>query len=121
MTDANRHKRELRLRRHFRVRKKVSGTAQRPRLAVFRSNRHISAQIIDDLAGKTLVSASTQEKDLKGPTSATVEGAMSLGQVLAERAKERGISSVVFDRSGFRYHGRVAAVADGARQGGLSL
>ncbi len=121
MTDANKHKRELRLRRHYRVRKKVAGTPDRPRLTVFRSNKHISVQIIDDSAGLTLVSASTTEKELKSASTATVDAAKTVGKLVAQRAIAKGVSTVVFDRSGFRYHGRVAAVADGAREGGLVL
>jgi large subunit ribosomal protein L18 len=106
-------------RRHRRVRKKIMGTAQRPRLAVFRSNKHVYAQAIDDIAGRTLVAASTVEAAQRtGPTS-TVDAAKSVGLLLAQRAREAGIDKVVFDRGGFSYHGRVAAVADGAREGGL--
>ena len=114
------HKVEARKRRHFRVRKKVRGTAARPRLAVFRSNKHIYAQLIDDVAGTTLASASTTEKGISG-NGATVEAAKAVGQRLGERAKAAGVTSVVFDRGGFKYHGRVAAVADGARDAGLEL
>jgi len=105
--------------RHGRVRKKVDGTPTRPRLAVFRSLKHISAQIIDDTTGTTLVAASSLEKDLK--VKGTAEGAKKVGNALAERAKAKGISAVVFDRGGFRYHGRVANLADGARDGGLQF
>ena len=114
------HKVEARKRRHFRVRKKVRGTAERPRLAVFRSNKHVYAQLIDDVAGRTLASASTSEKGLSG-NGATVEAAKAVGERLGERAKAAEITSVVFDRGGFKYHGRVAAVADGARDAGLEL
>jgi large subunit ribosomal protein L18 len=114
-------KQEHRVRRHRRVRKKVLGTAERPRLAVFRSNKHIYAQVIDDLSGRTLASASTMEADRRGGATATVEAAKQVGEALAERVKAAGITSVVFDRGGFKYHGRVAAVADGARAGGLEL
>lgn len=110
---------ELRVARHDRVRKKVSGTTQRPRLAVFRSLKHITAQIIDDTSGTTLVAASSMEKDLKAAGNA--EGAKKVGEALAKRAKAKGIASVVFDRGGFRYHGRVASLADGAREGGLEF
>ena len=113
-------KSEHRARRHRRVRKKVLGTAARPRLAVFRSNKHIYAQLIDDVAGATLASASTSEKGLSG-NGATVEAAKAVGQRLGERAKAAGVTSVVFDRGGFKYHGRVAAVADGARDAGLEF
>jgi large subunit ribosomal protein L18 len=114
-------KSEHRERRHRRVRKKVTGTAARPRLAVFRSNKHIYAQLIDDLAGRTLASASTTEADLRGGSTATVDAAKRVGLLLGERARQAGITTVVFDRGGFRYHGRVAAVADGAREAGLEL
>jgi large subunit ribosomal protein L18 len=114
-------KQEHRVRRHRRVRKKVLGTAERPRLAVFRSNKHIYAQVIDDLSGRTIASASTMEADRRGGPTATVEAAKQVGEALAERVKAAGITSVVFDRGGFKYHGRVAAVADGARAGGLEL
>jgi len=107
-------------RRHRRVRKKVRGTAARPRLAVFRSNKHIYAQVIDDVAGVTLASASTAEKSFTGAGS-TVDAAKQVGTLLGERAKGAGVETVVFDRGGFSYHGRVAAIADGARGAGLVL
>ena len=106
-------------RRHRRVRKKIMGTAQRPRLAVFRSNKHVYAQAIDDIAGRTIVAASTVEAAQRTGPTATVDAAKSVGLLLAQRAREAGIDTVVFDRGGFSYHGRVAAVADGAREGGL--
>jgi large subunit ribosomal protein L18 len=109
-----------RTRRHLRVRKKVRGDAQRPRLAVFRSNKHTYAQLIDDVAGRTLASASTVESAASGPT-ATVDAAKAVGERLGERAKAAGVTSAVFDRGGFKYHGRVAAVADGARSAGLEF
>jgi len=105
--------------RHDRLRKKVAGAAERPRLAVYRSLKHIHAQIIDDSTGTTLASASSQEKSLS--TKGNVDGAKAVGAALAERAKAKGVNSVVFDRGGFRYHGRVAALADGAREGGLEF
>ena len=108
-------------RRHRRVRKKVSGTADRPRLAVFRSSKHIYVQAIDDLTGRTLASASTMEADVRGGTTSTVEAAKKIGKLVGERAQAAGITTVVFDRGGFKYHGRVAAVADGAREAGLTL
>ena len=108
-------------RRHRRVRKKVTGTAERPRLAVFRSSKHIYVQAIDDLTGRTLVSASTMEADLRTGTTATVDAAKNVGKLVGERAQAAGITTVVFDRGGFKYHGRVAAVADGARAAGLEL
>src|SRR5262249_26146323 len=107
--------------RHQRVRKKVRGTSARPRLSVFRSSRHVYAQLIDDVHGHTLVAASTMEPDARSGATATVDAAKSVGQRLGERAAAAGITSVVFDRGGFRYHGRVAAVADGARDAGLAL
>jgi large subunit ribosomal protein L18 len=110
-----------RKRRHFRVRKKVRGDAARPRLAVFRSNKHIYAQVIDDVAGRTVASASTMEKGGSKGSAGTVEAAKAVGERLGERAKSAGIDSVVFDRGGFKYHGRVAAVADGARSAGLEF
>ncbi|KAA0234817.1 MAG: 50S ribosomal protein L18 [Acidimicrobiales bacterium] len=114
-------KTRARIRRHFRVRKKVRGTTSRPRLAVFRSNKHISAQLIDDELGRTLASASTVEAGLRGGSTSTVEAAEKVGNLIAERAKAAGVSRVVFDRGGYRYHGRVAAVAEAAREGGLEL
>ena len=110
-----------RARRHRRVRKKVSGTAARPRLAVFRSNKHIYAQVIDDVAGRTLAAASTEDETLKGGTGGNVDAATKVGALVAERAKAAGVEKVVFDRGGFRYHGRVAALADAARAGGLEF
>ena len=106
-------------RRHRRVRKKIMGTAQRPRLAVFRSNKHVYVQAIDDIAGRTLAAASTVEAEQRQGATATVDAAKSVGLLVAQRAREAGITTVVFDRGGFSYHGRVAAVADGAREGGL--
>ncbi len=122
MTTTTRDKQIARTRRHHRVRKKVTGTAGRPRLAVFRSNKHISAQVIDDRAGRTLAAASTIEKDLRqaGGTG-NKTAATTVGRLLAERAKAAGVSQVVFDRGGFLYHGRVAAVADAARAAGLEF
>jgi large subunit ribosomal protein L18 len=110
-----------RRRRHLRVRKKVRGTAARPRLAVFRSSKHVYAQVIDDVAGRTLASASTMEAAARTGATGTVAAARSVGERVAERAKEAGVATVVFDRGGFKYHGRVAAVADGARSGGLEF
>ena len=109
-----------RLKRHTRVRGKVSGTAERPRLAVYRSNANISAQIIDDVAGVTLVSASTVEASFEGIGS-NKEAAKKIGQIIAERAKAKGINEVVFDRGGYIYHGRVSELAAGAREAGLSF
>ncbi|MGI9600318.1 MAG: 50S ribosomal protein L18 [Acidimicrobiales bacterium] len=121
MKDQSKYRREQRLRRHRRVRKKVAGSASRPRLAVYRSNKHISAQVIDDLAGTTLVSASTLETDLRSGATSNKQAATAVGTLLAERAKGAGINQVVFDRGGYRYHGRVAALADAAREAGLEL
>ena len=110
-----------RLRRQVRGRKKVSGTATRPRLVVTRSSRHISAQVVDDLVGRTLASASTMEADVRGFEGDKSQKAKRVGEMLAERAKAAGIEGVVFDRAGNKYHGRVAALADGAREGGLTF
>jgi large subunit ribosomal protein L18 len=110
-----------RKRRHVRVRKKVTGTAARPRLAVHRSARHIFAQLIDDGAGRTLASASTLDASIRDATGDKKARAHQVGQLLASRAKEAGITAAVFDRGGYAYHGRVAALADGAREGGLTL
>jgi large subunit ribosomal protein L18 len=111
----------LRTRRHERVRRSVTGTADRPRLAVFRSNRHIVAQVIDDVAGRTLVAASTHEPALRGGPTGNVEAARAVGRLVAERARAAGVERVVFDRGGFLYHGRVAAVAAAAREAGLEF
>jgi len=120
VTDKAKQKRDLRVRRHARVRRNVHGTAERPRLAVFRSNRHIVAQVIDDDARRTLAAASTLESDLRDGAG-TSAGAAKVGARVAERAKEAGVSAVVFDRGGNVYHGRVAAVADAAREAGLEF
>ena len=109
-----------RLKRHKRVRGKISGTAERPRLAVYRSNAHISAQIIDDVNGVTLVSANTYEKSFEGLGS-NKEAARKVGEMIAKRAIEKGISAVVFDRGGYIYHGRVSELAEGAREAGLKF
>jgi large subunit ribosomal protein L18 len=117
-------KHEARARRHARVRRKVAGTPERPRLAVFRSAQHIYAQVIDDAAGRTVVHASSCEKDLRALRAAKkrkAEVAEALGKLVAGRCLERGIRKVTFDRGGFRYHGRVAALAKGAREGGLEF
>lgn len=110
-----------RKRRHLRVRKRVVGTAERPRLVVTRSTRHIVAQVVDDSVGRTLASASTLEADLRSLDGDKSAKAKRVGELVAERAKAAGVEAVVFDRGGNRYHGRVAAVADGAREGGLAL
>jgi large subunit ribosomal protein L18 len=114
-------KREARIRRHRRVRKKIRGTAERPRLTVFRSARHIYAQVIDDVQGRTLATASTTEAGLRSGRTGTTDAAKAVGKLVGERAKSAGISAVVFDRGGFKFHGRVAGLADGAREAGLEL
>lgn len=111
---------ESRRRRHSRVRKKILGTAQRPRLAVYRSNKYIYAQVIDDERGHTVAAASSQEPDMRSK-SLTVETAAEVGTLLARRAQSAGVSEVVFDRGGYRYHGRVKALAEAARDGGLEF
>jgi large subunit ribosomal protein L18 len=115
------HKLELRRRRHNRVRRKVHGSAERPRLAVFRSNKHISAQLIDDDAGRTLAAAASTEGDLRASPGGNIDAAGTVGTLVASRAKAAGITTVVFDRGGFAYHGRVAALADAARAEGLEF
>ena len=110
-----------RMRRQLRVRKKVFGAQDRPRLVVTRSARHISAQVIDDTQGRTLASASTMEATLRATTGDKSDKAKQVGGLIAERAKTVGIENVVFDRAGYKYHGRIAALADGAREGGLGF
>jgi large subunit ribosomal protein L18 len=110
-----------RTRRQIRGRKKVSGTQERPRMVVTRSARHISVQVVDDLVGRTLASASTMEADLRSVTGDKTAKARKVGELVAERAKSAGVEGVVFDRAGNKYHGRVAALADGAREGGLTF
>ena len=116
-------RKEVRAKKHMRIRNRFSGTAERPRLAVFRSNNHMYAQIIDDTVGNTLVSASTLEKDIKAELTKTnnVDAAAYLGTVIGKRAVEKGISKVVFDRGGYIYQGKVAALADAAREAGLEF
>lgn len=121
MADIASIRRESRIRRHRRVRKKIHGTEARPRLAVHRSNKHIVAQLIDDDAGRTLAAASTSEADLRSSSGSTVDAATRVGTLLAERAKAAGITKVVFDRGGFIYHGRIAALAAAARDAGLEF
>ncbi len=116
-----RSRKESRRRIHSRIRKKIRGSAERPRLAVCFSNQHCYAQIIDDLCGRTLAAASTVEGALRGEARANREGARRVGVLIAERAKAGGVESVVFDRGGFLYHGKVAALADAAREGGLKF
>jgi large subunit ribosomal protein L18 len=113
--------RESRIRRHWRIRKKVEGRPERPRLAVFRSLANIYAQVIDDSAGRTLVAASTLDADLRGKKGTKTEIATEVGRIVGERAKAAGVSKVVFDRGGNLYHGRVKALADGARAAGLEF
>ncbi|WP_369371013.1 50S ribosomal protein L18 [Promicromonospora sp. Populi] len=110
-----------RQRRHLRLRKKITGTAVRPRLVVTRSSRHMVAQVVDDKLGRTVASASTLEADLRAFDGDKTAKARKIGELVAERAKAVGVDTVVFDRGGNKYHGRVAAVADGAREGGLAL
>jgi large subunit ribosomal protein L18 len=110
-----------RSRRHLRVHKKVSGTTARPRLVVTRSSRHVFVQVVDDVTGRTLVSASTMEADLRGHDGDKTAKARKVGEIVGQRAKDAGVEAVIFDRGGNRYHGRVAAVADGAREAGLAL
>jgi large subunit ribosomal protein L18 len=110
-----------RKKRHARVRSKLSGTAARPRLNVFRSNKHVYAQVIDDMSGVTLVSASTMEKDLNLESTSNLEAAKLVGELVAKRAVEKGITAVVFDRGGYLYHGRIQALADAARENGLQF
>lgn len=114
-------KSQARRQRHMRIRRRLEGTSERPRLCVYRSNKHIYAQIIDDIQGNTLVSASTLDADLKGIKSWDCDAAKAVGTLIAKRAKEKGIDAVVFDRGGYIYHGRVAAVADAARETGLDF
>lgn len=116
---AHKTRSDMRVVRHKRIRKSLTGTTEKPRLSVFKSTNHISAQIIDDTTGKTLAAASSQEKDLKATDN--VPGAKLVGTALAKRAKEAGIKKVVFDRGGFRYHGVIAELATGAREGGLDF
>jgi len=105
---------------HRRIRRKVKGSSERPRLAVYRSLNHIYAQVVDDQLGKTIVSASTTEKDLRGTTGGNLDAARRIGKAIAERALEKGIESVVFDRGGYLYHGRIKALTDAAREAGLN-
>lgn len=115
------NKKAIRVRKHLRVRKKISGTPECPRLCVFRSNQHIYAQIIDDVNGVTLVSASSLDKEINVANGGNVEAAAAVGKLVAERAVAKEIKDVVFDRSGYIYHGRIAALAEAAREAGLSF
>jgi large subunit ribosomal protein L18 len=119
--DISTRRRIARTRRHFRIRKKISGTAERPRLVVNRSSRHVVVQLIDDLAGHTLASASTIEADVRALDGDKKARAARVGQLIAARAKDKGVSKVVFDRGGYDYHGRIAALADAARAAGLEF
>lgn len=123
MTNISEERRRGRLRRHHRVRKKIYGTPERPRLAVFRSNKHFVMQVIDDEGGRTLAAASTVEADLRSASTSTgnIDAATKVGRLVAERAKAAGVSKVVFDRGGFMFHGRVAAAANAAREAGLEF
>jgi len=121
MSQSAKQKREARIRRHRRVRKHVRGTAARPRLAVYRSNKHISAQVIDDVTGRTLAAASTVEAENRQGATGNKDAATAVGRLIAERAKAAGVERVVFDRGGFLYHGRIASVADAAREAGLEF
>jgi large subunit ribosomal protein L18 len=122
MSNAIRNQHEARRRRHRRVRKKIRGTAERPRLAVYRSNRHIVAQVIDDLTGRTIAAAASTEAAVRADGgTGSVSAASRVGTLLAERAKDAGVTKVVFDRGGFQYHGRIAALAEAARAAGLEF
>ena len=121
MANISAARRTARANRHFRLRKKVVGTTVRPRLVVNRSSRHIAVQLVDDSVGKTLASASTLEADLRGFEGDKTAKARKVGELLAGRAKDAGISSIVFDRGGDKYHGRIAALADAAREAGLEF
>jgi large subunit ribosomal protein L18 len=122
MSDIAKARRDGRIRRHRRIRKKLHGTAERPRLAVFRSNKHISAQVIDDDAGVTIAAASSVEPSQREQgNGGTVAAAERVGKLVAERARDAGVTTVVFDRGGFAYHGRIAAIADAAREAGLEF
>ncbi len=114
-------KNKARLKRHLRVRKKISGTAARPRLSVFRSSKHIYAQLIDDVAGVTLAAASTKDKELGLSNGGNVEAAAKVGEVIAKQAQAKGVTEIVFDRGGYLYHGRIEALATAAREAGLQF
>ena len=122
MTSISKQRLESRKRRHHRVRKKITGTPDRPRLAVFRSNRHLVLQVIDDEAGRTLAAASTVEPDIRqAGSTGSIDAATRVGRLIGERAREAGITKVVFDRGGFLFHGRIKAAADAAREAGLEF
>ena len=115
------HKQIVRFKRKLRIRSRMEGTVERPRLSVFRSNRHLSIQLVDDVKGHTLVAVSSLEDELKGKASGNIEGAKTLGKLVAKRALAKNIEQVVFDRSGYLYHGQIKALADAAREGGLKF
>ena len=115
------NRKEVARKRHYRLRRRLTGTSTRPRLSVYRSGKHIYAQIIDDLKAVTLAAASTQDKELRSQSGANIEAARRVGELVAKRAQAAGISSVVFDRGGFLYHGRIASLADAAREAGLEF
>lgn len=119
--DKQQHKDLRRSRRRTGIRKRIVGTPERPRLSIYKSLNHMYAQVIDDMAGRTLASASTRDKDLKVMSTGNADAAKAVGAALAARAKQAGVDKVVFDRGGFKYHGRVKSLADGAREGGLSF
>ncbi|GAA1176734.1 50S ribosomal protein L18 [Corynebacterium glaucum] len=119
--DISSRRREARQRRHYRIRKDLRGTPETPRLVVHRSSRHIHVQVIDDLAGHTLVSASSMEPEIRDMAGDKKDKAAKVGELVAQRAKEAGIDAIVFDRGGYKYHGRVAALAEAAREGGLKF
>tara|TARA_B110000014_G_C19970435_1_gene502344 strand:- start:157 stop:522 length:366 start_codon:yes stop_codon:yes gene_type:complete len=121
MGDSAKHKREGRIRRHNRLRRKIRGSSDRPRLAVFRSNRNITAQIIDDDKGHTVAAASSLEAEIRSSGVRGIKAAEKVGQLVGERAKAAGIETIVFDRGGLKYHGRIAAVANAAREAGLEF
>jgi len=114
-------KQVVRFKRKLRIRSRVEGTSARPRLSVFRSNRHISAQLVDDVKGHTLVAATTLEEEFKEKLGGSIEGAKTIGNLMAKRALAKNITQIVFDRSGYLYHGRIKALADAAREGGLKF
>jgi large subunit ribosomal protein L18 len=114
-------RKEINRKRHYRLRRRLAGTTERPRLAVYRSGKHIYAQVIDDVRAVTLATASTLEKELRSQSGANVEAARKVGELVAHRAQKAGITSVVFDRGGFLYHGRIAALAEAAREAGLEF
>ena len=114
-------KQKIRFKHKKRIRDRIEGSIERPRLAVFRSNQHIYAQLIDDVKGHTIASASTNDGDLKGKATKTIDGAKRVGDLIAKRALAKGVKQAVFDRGGYLYHGRIKAVADGAREGGLKF